>query len=357
MFNDITYEDILDRMFDMLPADIDTREGSVMFNALAPIAAELQLAYIALAFAYQESFADTAGDEALERRCAERGIVRKPARAAILMAEIDATTQVGTRFFAPDTELTYVVDAEITEGSGNYRIICEQPGVDGNSYLGPIVPLDEVPGLTSAALVSIIEPGSQNEDVEVLRARYFASFSDTPYGGNIASYQQIVSALEGVGAVKVLAEPTGVGTVGILILDQNYAVPGAPKIAEIQALIDPAPKGSGAGFAPIGHAVTVAAPPTIAADVSFKVVLRDGVEVENIQSSLEGVITQYLSELRKQWSVESAVTIMRAILESRLLDIGGVRDIQNLVIAGAATGNVALAENTVPIGGSVTISV
>ncbi|CAI8860236.1 putative phage capsid assembly protein [Bacillus sp. 916] len=46
MFEDQTFEEIMDRMLSRISADIDTREGSVIYNALAPAAAELAKSYI-----------------------------------------------------------------------------------------------------------------------------------------------------------------------------------------------------------------------------------------------------------------------------------------------------------------------
>ena len=47
-YEDITYEVILQRMLDRVPNNMDKREGSIIFDALAPAAVELQLMYIEL---------------------------------------------------------------------------------------------------------------------------------------------------------------------------------------------------------------------------------------------------------------------------------------------------------------------
>ncbi len=64
-------------MLENVPSTIDKREGSVMYDALAPAAAELAKAYIELDWMYEQMFANTANREYLIRRCAERGIDRK----------------------------------------------------------------------------------------------------------------------------------------------------------------------------------------------------------------------------------------------------------------------------------------
>ena len=77
MYEDVTYELILDRMLDRVLAqnpNIDTREGSIIYNALAPAAVELQNMYIQLDTILNESFADTQTRDYLIKRCAERGV-------------------------------------------------------------------------------------------------------------------------------------------------------------------------------------------------------------------------------------------------------------------------------------------
>ena len=46
MYEDVTYDAILARMLGRVPDDLDKREGSVIYDALAPAAIELQLMYL-----------------------------------------------------------------------------------------------------------------------------------------------------------------------------------------------------------------------------------------------------------------------------------------------------------------------
>ena len=43
MYENVTYEEILKRMLDRVPSDVDKREGSIVYDALAPAAVEIQL--------------------------------------------------------------------------------------------------------------------------------------------------------------------------------------------------------------------------------------------------------------------------------------------------------------------------
>ena len=70
IYEDMTYEVILDRMIERVVdsyPEIDTREGSIIYNALAPAALELAIMYTELDNAIAESFVDTASREYILR--------------------------------------------------------------------------------------------------------------------------------------------------------------------------------------------------------------------------------------------------------------------------------------------------
>ena len=62
-YENMTYEVILKRMMDRVTEqypNLDNREGSLIFNALAPAAIELAIMYTELDNVLKESFIDTA---------------------------------------------------------------------------------------------------------------------------------------------------------------------------------------------------------------------------------------------------------------------------------------------------------
>lgn len=63
MYEEVTYEEILERMLERVPDDMDKREGSLIYDALAPAAIELQIMYIELDVILKETFADNASRE------------------------------------------------------------------------------------------------------------------------------------------------------------------------------------------------------------------------------------------------------------------------------------------------------
>lgn len=62
------YEDILARMLERVPNAVDKREGSIIFDALAPVAAEMAQWYQEMTLNRELSYADTATGAYLERR-------------------------------------------------------------------------------------------------------------------------------------------------------------------------------------------------------------------------------------------------------------------------------------------------
>lgn len=68
MYEDMTYEYILKRMLSKVSSSVDKREGSIIYDALAPAAAELVQAYISIDTVMQETYGLTASREYLIKR-------------------------------------------------------------------------------------------------------------------------------------------------------------------------------------------------------------------------------------------------------------------------------------------------
>ena len=59
MFEEMTYEKIMERMLSRVPDALDKREGAIIFDALAPAAFEMSILYTELETALDQTFADT----------------------------------------------------------------------------------------------------------------------------------------------------------------------------------------------------------------------------------------------------------------------------------------------------------
>jgi uncharacterized phage protein gp47/JayE len=335
MFENITEEDLLERMLAAVPDTVDgaaidkSRESSIIYNALAPAAQELYLLYTCLDDILDDAFADTAEREYLVRRAAERGMAPYPATNAVWRGEFNIDVEPGSAFTIDDVEY---LTAEKIAGS-SFRVVCAVPGAAGNEKSGTLIPVEYIDGLESAELVELLVPGRDEEDTEAFRERYFYSFQSQAFGGNKADYKQKAESLPGVGGVKVLPVWDGGGTVKLIITDSRHRAPTPALVAEVQEAFDPPPNGRGAGLAPIGHVVTVEGAVSVPVDVSATLDYEPGYDWGAVSAAVYGRLDAYYDELSKAWGAGGVVVRVTQI-ESRVLGVDGVRDITGTQING-----------------------
>lgn len=355
MYENVTYEVILDRMLDRVLAqnpNIDTREGSIIYNALAPAAVELQNMYIQLDTILNESFADTQTRDYLIRRCAERGVNVEPATYAIRQGEFVPSTleiAIGTRFSL--NLLNYVVVEKISDGI--YKLQCETAGYDGNVESGTLIPIEYIEGLQTATLTEVLVPGEDEEDTEHLRQRYFDSLDSQAFGGNIKDYKEKTNSLDGVGGVKVYPVWNGGGTVKLVIINSDFDKPSDVLINSVQTAIDPTQnQGTGVGIAPIGHIVTVVGCGETSVDVTTKITFQEGWDWEALKPYAEQAIDDYFKELASDWASLDNIIVRISQIEIRLLNLTGVLDIADTTLNGIAH-NLTIDADNIPIRGEV----
>lgn len=349
MYEHITYESILKRMLSQVPVSMDKREGSIIYDALAPAALEMQNMYIELDTILKESFADTQSREYLIRRAAERGITPEAATRAILQGEFNIDVPIGARFSLDD--LNYIVTERIV--AGQFKMACETAGEVGHSKTGTLIPIDYIAGLEKAELTEILIPGEDQEDTEHLRNRYYSSLEARAFGGNIQDYKEKTNALPGVGGVKVYPVWDGGGTVKLVVIDSTYSIPSAALLAATQTAIDPeSNQGEGIGFAPIGHKVTVEGVEETAVNIETQITYQDGWNWKDIQPYAEETIDGYFKELTQSWANEDQLVVRISQIETKLLNLPGVIDIGDTKL-NKQPQNLILDENQIPKRGEV----
>ena len=376
MFEDKSYPALLKSALGRLPNSLDKREGSMLWDGVAPAMAELALLYLGLDFVLQAGYISTAPREYLLKRAAERGLAPKAASAAHFRAEFDCAVPLGARFSCED--LNFVVTARIDELA--YRAECETPGRQANAYSGQLIPIDYIDGLGRAELVELLIPGEDEEETEAFRQRVLDSFQTQAFGGNQAAYREQVLAVPGVGGVKVhpvwnenlrpaeflpgpevqawvaanLASlPQAVaawlravyiaaadklltvgGTVRLVLLAADGSVPTAELLGEVQELLDPEQNaGEGLGLAPIGHVVKVEGVQAEAVNLELHLTYNPGWDWESARSYVEAVLDAYFAELAESWAEADFLTVRISQIESRILagcatmvaDIGGTK--------------------------------
>lgn len=349
-----TYEEILQRCLDRIPNTIDKRQGSIIYDALAPCCVELAQMYIELSGIYDQVFIDTAVGEALDKLVEQNGVKRKDATYALRKGEFNMVVPVDNRF--SDGVNTYIVIENIA-GTNNSILRCEQAGAVGNGYYGSLTPITYLQGLTKAELTDIIDMGDNIESDEDLRVRYMESVTAPQFGGNVSDYQNKVKSLTGVGGCKVIPIWNGGGTVKLIITNSQGGVPTSSLVNDVQEAVDPNQDQQGLGIAPIGHIVTVegAAAKKIAVSATFT--LESGVDPTDIQDSVNNIVDNYFKSLSNNWDKEDNLIARISQLETRLLGVAGVLDITNTKMNNS-TSNLSLESNEIPVReGDVVINV
>lgn len=349
MFEDMTYEMIMKRMLARVPGSLDKREGSMIYNALAPAAVELTNLYIGLDWMIDQSFADTQGREYLIRRCAERGIVPEEATKAVLKGEFNMDIPIGSRFSLD------MLNYKAVEKLNNciYRMECETVGEEGNRHLGSLIPINFIQGLTRAELTEILVPGEEEETTKHLRQRYFDSLNAKAFGGNVQDYKEKVHALAGVGGVKVYPVWNGGGTVKLVVIDASYNKPSDVLLNIVQEAVDPeASHGEGMGLAPIGHVVTVLPVEEQLIQVSTQITFQTGWSWADAKPYVEECIEDYLKELRSAWEASENLVVRVSQIEARILSLTGILDIKGTAINGVQE-NLMLDADVIPVKGAV----
>ena len=343
----MTFDVILKRMLARVPDSVDKREGSVIYDALAPAAAELAKTYMELDVVMDETFVDTASLQYLILRCKERGVPVLGETAAIIQAEtrpVMLELQVGTRFRCG--AVNYAVKEKMSPGL--YRLESETPGTEGNQYTGTLIPIQSVNGLQSAEIKGVLIPGENGDTTETLRERYYASIDGESFGGNVADYKETVNALHGVGGVKVYPVWNGGGTVKLTVISSDYTVPSEELIAAVQQEIDPqANQGEGLGLAPIGHSVTVAGVKDEPVSITTRLTFIDGWRWEDAREQVELAVRDYFAELAAAWADADATVIRIAQIETRILALSCVLDIADTALNGQ-TKNVQITTDHIP---------
>lgn len=405
MYENYTFEALTEKMLEKVSDKFDKREGSVIYDAIAPAALELANFYIALDMAIDEMFADSASYYYLIKRAAERGLYPKEETNAILQMKVipaDTPITINDRFNLSDS-LNYIVTSIIDASEGIYQVECETAGIEGNQQLGEVIPIETTNSLNNmelATLTEVLIPGEDEEDVEAFRERYFASFNSKAFGGNRADYKEKINNISGIGGCKVTRiwengyNPSDMipnvqvsewvanqseqtigtdvyqwikrvhdaaeqklltlgGTVRVVIITSEYKTPSNTLVDLVQNTLDPeAGTGEGDGIAPIGHVVNVYGVKSVNINVSAGIIYEQGYSFVNIQEDICELLDDYFMELSERWTEEDNLIVRISEIESRILRLEGIDDITDISLNGLNK-NVVLDEDAIPVRGDM----
>ncbi len=327
----------LNLMLDNVSNDIDKREGSIIYDALAPAAMVSAQQSLSLANILRETYIKTAQGEFLDYRAVEHGTNRYTATNAEVKARFNdddgnpVNVEVGDRFASiAESPIFYTVVKANNDGTAEMQ--AEEAGTSANSYLGQVLPVTPNDNLAWSEITEVTIPARDEETDDHLRARLLNSNSWVAYGGNVADYLDMTSKIHDVGATQVYPTWDGAGTVKLVILNNDLMPASQTLIKKVKEEIDPEESTTqGYGLAPIDHRVTVVAPEAFEVNITMNVTIAENANIDTIRTNIKASLEELFKSLRKDWSTIDSVngrgyklTVYRSKILSRVMTLEGV---------------------------------
>lgn len=331
------YDYWLNLMLDNVPNDIDKREGSIIYDAIAPAAMVSAQQSLSLAEILRQTYIKTAQGEFLDYRAVEHGTSRYAATNTEVKARFNddngkpINVEVGDRFASiAESPIFYTVIKANDDGTAEMQ--AEEAGTSANSYLGQVLPVTPNDDLAWAEIIEVTIPARDEENDEHLRARLLNTNSWVAYGGNVADYLDMTSKISDVGATQVYPTWDGPGTVKLVILNNDLMPASQTLVKKVKEEIDPEESTTqGYGLVPIDHQVTVVAPEIFEVNITMNVTIAENANIDTIRTNIKASLEELFKSLRKDWSTIDSVTgrgykltVYRSKILSRVMTLEGV---------------------------------
>lgn len=360
MFEAYTYELLLEDVLSNAPVGIDTRPGSIFYDAVSGPLLKIAKLYSDLDYVAELVFIDTATGEYLDRRAAENGVARLPATNCCYYVTFEGVTpEIGERFFTDGQYFTLSQNQQ-----GDYFLMAEEAGVVANSiYSGtPAVPINNIQGLTATTFGEVMELGTDEESDDDLRNRIREKIAGPAENGNRQHYKTWCEEVEGVGRARIFPLWKGPNTVkGILV--NTLGTPADDTVVQrVQAYIDPDADGDGEGdglgegVANLGAHFTATAAQEYVVTVSYEAVLTTGSTLTQAKQETIEALSKHLKSLALDTPESEDVVIRLSSIGAIINGLSSILDYSKLSLNGQ-TANIEPGKEAVAILGEVTVSV
>lgn len=349
-YENMTYEVILERMIDRVEnkyPNLDTREGSIIYNALAPAALELAIMYTELDNVMAESFVNTATREYILLACEQMGIDTSTFEASCGSHKglFNVEVPIGSRWSCDLYNYTVTTYLGVEDSYYAYQMECDTVGTAPNNFTGDLTPITDNPtGMNYAKLVECVIEGEDETSDEDIKTIYYERVRNTVSDGNVYQYKKWCDDYAGIGNAKIIPLWNGANTVKVSILSASNRKATNELIADFQNYLDPNSNGMGDGVAPIGAIVTVTTASEVPINVSATVTMKKGY---SDTSGISTVLGAYLNGLAYEKTQVAYMTIGAVIL-----GVDGVESITNLKV-NDGTADITLGDEEIPVLGTV----
>lgn len=369
MFEEYTYEKLLAGVLAAAPEGIDTRQGSIFYDAVSGILNDIAKLYTDLDLVFELVFIDTTSGEYLDRKASEYGITRLAATKSKYEFTYTGTAPpVGTRFFSDGIYFL------IKKGDGDTLYLeAELAGTESNYITAETtaVPVNTVQGMTAAQFGNVIESGTAAEDDDSLRVRVKEKIAGPAENGNKQHYKTWCESIDGVGRARIFPLWNGPNTVKGVLINSNGTPCGPTVVSEAQNYIDPNSLGQtvtigektynvgdglGEGVANLGAHFTAVAAESLTIAVAFTAVISSAYTPETAKAAVETAIASYFKSLVLDTAEGDKIVIRITAVGAILSGLACIVDYSYLTLNGGSE-NITPTDDEVPIRGEVTINV
>jgi len=358
MFEDKTPESIKAEILSEI-TEADTREGSYTSNLVSPTVTQIWKVYDAMNAVIPIAYIDETSGEYIDKRCAERGIARKPgtkAHTVLTFAGNDGTMiPAGTVFLTLDgLEYETAAAVMIAAGTANVTVNAVEVGEDYNVPAGSITnQYNSISGLSAVTNAAAAIGGTDPESDASLVTRYYNYLQKPATSGNVHHYEQWALEVDGVGAVKVTPLVNGPGTVGVMIVDADKQPVSAEVVAACAAHIEEErPIGPGA------DGIIVQSAAALQINVTATITIGSDTTLETVQAEFAAKLDAYLKKVADAYMRNPAMSEYQVLYNQvayTLLGIESVTDYTALTVNGGMA-NIDVAADQVPVMGTVVVS-
>lgn len=360
MFEELTYENLMDDVLANAPEGIDTRPGSIFYDAISGIVMKIAKLYTDIEVVAELVSIDTATGEYLDKKAGEHSVTRLAATPARYEFTFEGDEpEVGERFYYDGV---YFVLKRTTDDE--LYLEAEIAGTAANSiYAGSAaIPVNNLPNLTAASFGEIIELGTDEESDDDLRARLREKMSGPAENGNKQHYRTWCEEVEGVGRARIVPLWKGPNTVKGIIISPDGTPATEALIERVQTKIDPDNDGDGEGdglgegVANLGAHFTAVKPEECTIDIEFNAVLTGGATQEQTVNEATTAIKEYLKGLTLNTPDEEAIVVRISAVGAIINGLSSILDYNSLTFNGE-TANIEPGNEAVAVIGGVTVNV
>jgi uncharacterized phage protein gp47/JayE len=369
MFENYTYEQLLSDVLDNAPEGVDTRQGSIFYDAVSGILIKVAKLYTDLDLVFSLTQLDTATGEYLDTKASEYGVSRRSATSTQYNVTFTGLTpDNGERFF---TNGMYFVLKE-TDSQIPY-LEAETPGTVGNNITAgtPAIPVNNIQGLEAATFGTILEYGTDIETDDSLRLRLREKIASPTENGNKQHYKTWCESYEGVGRARITPLWNGPNTVKAVLINPIGLPCSEALVERVQEYVDPATKGYtaevdgvtytvgdglGEGVANLGAHFTAVAAGETTINVEFNAELIAGTTRDGTIEAATEALREYLKDLVMNTTDTTDIIVRLSAVGAIISSLPQILDYSELKINGD-TENIEPGEDNVPIIGEVDINV